>query len=48
VRYDPDQPAEAVLETDDQLATQRLFAVWVCLLVVAAGVIVLALRRAFT
>jgi hypothetical protein len=48
VRYDPDQPAEAVLETDDRLATQRLFAVWVCLLVVAAGVIVLALRRAFT
>ena len=47
VRYDPDQPDEAVLETDDQLATQRLFAVWVCLLVVAAGVIVLALRRAF-
>ena len=48
VRYDPDQPDEAVLETDDQLATQRLFAVWVCLLVVAASVIVLALRRAFT
>ena len=48
VRYDPDQPAEAVLETDDQLATQRLFAVWVCLLVVAVGVIVLALRRAFS
>jgi hypothetical protein len=47
VRYDPDQPGEAVLETDDQLATQRLYAVWVCLLVVAAGVIVLALRRVF-
>ena len=45
VRYDPDQPDEAVLETDDQLATQRLFAVWVCLLVVAAGVIVMTLRR---
>jgi hypothetical protein len=47
VHYDPDQPAEAVLETDDQLATQRLFPVWVCLFTVALAVIVLALRRAF-
>ncbi len=48
VRYDPDQPDEAVLETDDRLATQRLYPVWVCLFVVAVGVIVLALRRAFS
>jgi hypothetical protein len=47
VRYDPDQPDEAVLETDDQLATQRLFAVWICLFVVAVGVLVMTLRRVF-
>ena len=47
VRYDPDQPDEAVLETDDQLETQRMYAVWVCLFVVAVGIIVMALRRAF-
>ena len=48
VRYDPDQPAEAVLETDDRLATQRMFAVWACLLVVAVGVAIMTLRRVFT
>ncbi len=47
VRYDPDQPDEAILETDDQLATQRMYAVWVCVPVVAIGVIVMALRRVF-
>lgn len=47
VHYDPDQPDEAVLETGEQLATQRLLAVWVCLSVVAIGVIVMALRRVF-
>jgi hypothetical protein len=47
VRYDPDQPGEAVLEIDEQLAMQRLFAVWVCLFVVAVGVIVMTLRRVF-
>jgi Protein of unknown function (DUF3592) len=47
VRYDPDQPDQAVLETDDQLATQRLFAVWVCVLVVAVGVIVMTLAHIF-
>jgi hypothetical protein len=47
VRYDPDHPDEAVLESDDQLATQRLFTVWVCLFVVATGVIVMVLRRVF-
>jgi hypothetical protein len=45
VRYDPDEPGNSVLEIDDQLATQRMFTVWVCLFVVAAGVGVMLLRR---
>jgi hypothetical protein len=48
VRYDPDQPDDAVLETDDNLATQRTYAVWVCLFVVAVGVIIMTARRLFS
>ena len=48
VRYDPNQPDDAVLETDDQLATQRMYAVWICVLVLAVGVIVMTLRRVFS
>jgi hypothetical protein len=45
VRYDPDQPADSVLETDDQLAKARLYQVWICVLVVVAAVGVMLLRR---
>ena len=40
--------SQAVLETDDQLATQRMYSVWVCVTVVAIGVIIMTARRLFS
>ena len=45
VRYDPDRPDESVLETDPQLATQRLPPVWICLSTVVVGVAIMAAQR---
>lgn len=45
VRYDPDQPWESVLETDPQLARQRLSPVWLCLFTIAVCVVVLVAQR---
>src|SRR5689334_2538727 len=44
-RYDPDEPSESVLETDERLARQRMVPVWICLFTVAVGVVTLAAGR---
>ena len=45
VRYDPNQPWQSVLETDEQLARPRLIPVWICLFTIAVAVVVLGAQR---